>query len=99
MTSPSGWPTPLHDASIRSACAARKRGASLVKSLRYNMPAAQPMACAVLRQDGAVPLGMYIVPDDAATDYREKLDELIAESGIASWTWNIGDGAMPELPA
>jgi hypothetical protein len=76
-----------------------KRGASFVKSLRYDMPAAQPMACAVLRQDGAAPLGMYIVPDGAEADYREKLDELIAESGIASWTWNIGDGAMPELPA
>lgn len=76
-----------------------KRGASFVKSLRYNMPAAQPMACVVLRQDGAAPLGMYIVPDGAEGDYREKLDELIAESGIAAWTWNIGDGAMPELPA
>ncbi|UOK73389.1 DUF1173 domain-containing protein [Ancylobacter polymorphus] len=76
-----------------------KRGASFVKSLRYNLPAAHPMACVVLRQDGAAPLGMYIVPDGAGTDYREKLDELIAESGIASWTWNIGDGAMPELPA
>lgn len=76
-----------------------KRGASFVKSLRYNLPAAHPMACVVLRQDGAAPLGMYIVPDGAEADYREKLGELMDESGIAAWTWKIGDGAMPELPA
>ena len=75
-----------------------KRGASFVKSLRYNLAVGQPMACVVLRRDTSPPIAMYVVPDDADADDRAALDGLIAESGMESWVWDIRAGAMPALP-
>jgi hypothetical protein len=75
-----------------------KRGASFVKSLRYNLRPTEPMANIVLRQDGNAPVAIYIVPDDADAAYREVQSELIAGSEMASWIWDIAGGAMPDLP-
>ena len=75
-----------------------KRGASFVKSLRYNLAVGQPIACVVLRRDTSPPIAMYVVSDDADADDRAALDGLIAESGMESWVWDIRAGAMPALP-
>lgn len=75
-----------------------KHGASFVKGLRYNLASTQPMAAVILRQDGKPPVAMYIVPDDADDAYREAQDQMIAESGMASWVWDIAGGSMPDLP-
>lgn len=75
-----------------------KRGSGFVKGLRYNLPSTQPMASVVLTRNEAQPVAMYIVPDDADSAYRESLDLLVSESGMDSWIWDIGEGAMPVLP-
>ena len=75
-----------------------KRGASFVKSLRYNLAVGQPMACVVLRRDTSPPIAMYVVPDDADADDRTELDGLIAESGMESWVWGIRARALPAMP-
>ncbi|TCQ02435.1 uncharacterized protein DUF1173 [Rhizobium sp. PP-F2F-G36] len=74
------------------------RGASFVKSLRYNQPRSTPMASLVLRPDRAPPIAMYIVPEDADEAYGQAREALAEESGMASWVWSIRDGAMPDLP-
>lgn len=75
-----------------------KSGASFLKSLRYNLPAGEPMASVVLRREASPPIAMYIAPDDADADYRTALEALIAESGMTSWVWDVREGAMPSLP-
>lgn len=75
-----------------------KRDASFTKGLRYNLSLAKPMACVVLRRDGAPPVAMYIVADNADSGYREALDALVEASGMDSWTWDLAVGAMPDLP-
>ena len=72
-----------------------KGGAGFVKSLRYNLPAAQPMASLVLPREGGQSTAMYIVPDSADAAFRERLEELIGESGMRSWVWDIANGPMP----
>lgn len=76
-----------------------KGGAGFVKSLRYNLPAAQPMASLVVTRAGGESIALYLVPDDADAAFRETLDELIEESGMPAWLWDIGSGPMPDLPA
>src|SRR3546814_20963549 len=75
-----------------------KCGSIFVKGLRYNLPPAQPMASVVLTREGGQPIAMYIVPDDADGDYRETLDQLVSESEMESWIWEIAEGPMPDLP-
>jgi len=75
-----------------------KSGAGFVKSLRYNLPASQPMASLVLTRESGQSTAMYLVPDDADAAFRERLEELIGESGVAAWIWEISAGAMPDLP-
>jgi hypothetical protein len=75
-----------------------KRGSIFVKGLRYNLPPTQPMASVVVTQNDSQPVAMYIVTDDADGAYRETLALLISESGMASWTWDIAAGPMPDLP-
>lgn len=75
-----------------------KSGASFVKSLRYNLPATEPMASVIVTRPGGQLTALYIVPDDADAAFREKLEELIGESGMAAWVWDIAGGPMPELP-
>jgi hypothetical protein len=75
-----------------------KSGASFVKSLRYNLHAAQPMSSLVVTLAGGGSTALYVVPDDADAAFRERLEELIGESGMAAWVWDIGRGPMPDLP-
>lgn len=76
-----------------------RSGASFTKSLRYNMPASQPMASLVLALEGGRSTALYLVPDDADAAWRRALDELIAESGMAAWVWEIAAGPMPDPPS
>lgn len=75
-----------------------KQGAGFVKSLRYNLPVAQPMASLVLARADGGSTALYLVPADADAAFRERLEELIGESGMAAWVWDIASGAMPDLP-
>jgi len=76
-----------------------KSGASFVKSLRYNLPATRPMASLVLAREGGQSTAMYLVPDDADTAWRAMLEELIGESDMPAWVWDIAAGPMPDLPS
>ncbi|MBA8907951.1 DUF1173 domain-containing protein [Aminobacter ciceronei] len=75
-----------------------KHGAGFVKSLRYNLPAAQPMASLVLARADGGSTALYLVPADADAAFRERLAELIGESGMSAWVWDIANGPMPDLP-
>ena len=75
-----------------------RRRASYLKGLRYNLPANRPLASAVLREDGASPVAMYIVPPDADETFRAALDELATETEMTAWIWAAGDAEMPPLP-
>ncbi len=75
-----------------------KGGASFVKSLRYNMAGSQPMASLVATRAGGDSTALYLVPDDADAAFRESLEELIGESGMPAWVWDLGSGPMPDLP-
>ncbi|WP_157016849.1 DUF1173 domain-containing protein [Mesorhizobium xinjiangense] len=76
-----------------------KSGAGFVKSLRYNLPPAQPMASLVVTQAGGDTTALYLMPDDADAAFRERLDELIGESDMPAWVWDIANGPMPNLPS
>ncbi len=75
-----------------------KAGAGFVKSLRYNLPATQPMASLVMTQAGGASTALYLVPADADAAYRRKLEELVGDSGVPAWVWDIAAGPMPDLP-
>jgi Protein of unknown function (DUF1173) len=75
-----------------------RRRASYLKGLRYNLSAGRPLASVVLREDGAAPVAMYIVPPNADDAYRAALAELTNESEMTAWVWTAGDAAMPPLP-
>ncbi len=75
-----------------------KAGAGFVKSLRYNLPATQPMASLVLTRAAGGSTALYLVPADADAAYRRKLEELIGDSGMPVWVWDIAAGPMPDLP-
>jgi hypothetical protein len=74
-----------------------REGRRFVKGMRYNLPAARPLAAAVLT-DTPAPTAMYIHPPGGADDYARTLEELIGDSKLASWVWRQDDGAMPALP-
>jgi hypothetical protein len=72
--------------------------ASYLKGLRYNLPIDRPLASVVLREDGAAPLAMYVIPPAADEAYRAALEELTGESEMTAWVWNSGAAEMPPLP-
>ena len=76
-----------------------KSGAGFVKTLRYNLPAARPMASLVLAREGGQSAAMYLVPDDADPAWRAAIEELIGESRMPAWVWDIASGPMPDLPS
>ena len=85
-----------YDAALLDALT-RER-ASYLKGLRYNLPTKMPLASVVLREDGAEPVAMYIVPPDADDAYRDALHALVPQSAMLSWIWDPGKAAMPPLP-
>jgi hypothetical protein len=85
-----------YDAALLDALTRRR--ASYLKGLRYNLPSGQPLASVILRQDGAAPVAMYIVPPDADEAYQATVAELAEKSGMASWIWAAGKSPLPALP-
>jgi hypothetical protein len=73
-------------------------GRRFTKGLRYNVAADRPVACLVATDTHPNPTAMYVVPPSASDTYRASLDELIADSALESWVWNVADPAMPKLP-
>jgi hypothetical protein len=75
---------------------ARMRDKS-VKGLRYNLPAEQPIANAMMqRLDQSIAL--YIVPAGADDKFELTLNNMIAaRPEIGSWIWRVSEGEMPSL--
>lgn len=69
-----------------------------VKGLRYNLPAEQPTAAAML-QSQSQPVALYVVPPSADHAYEAALDELISSRPeIGAWIWRAREEEMPPLP-
>lgn len=68
------------------------------KGLRYNLPSSRPLAAAVLFDTEPLTTALYIVPPGSEDDYMGAVDELIAASALASWSWRAGEAQMPALP-
>jgi hypothetical protein len=62
------------------------------------LPIDRPLASVVLREEGAAPVAMYVVPPAADDAYRTALEELTDESEMMAWVWNAGAAEMPPLP-
>lgn len=65
------------------------------KALRYNLSKSKPLAFAVLK-DTEAPVALYVDEFDD-DEKRTALNELVAESQMASWIWHI-DEPLPALP-
>ncbi|MFC3722019.1 DUF1173 domain-containing protein [Neoaquamicrobium sediminum] len=76
-----------------------KTGTGFVKSLRFNLPSGQPMASLVVTRAVGESTALYLIPADADAAFREKLADLIGESGMPAWVWDIAKGPMPDLPS
>lgn len=70
-----------------------------LKGMRYNLPSTRPLACAVASDTEPQPTAMYVLPPGVSEDYAKAMNELIAESRLASWIWKAGEAPMPALPA
>ena len=70
---------------------------SFIKGLRYNMPSDKPMASVVLSDMEDTPMALYIFNPENE-NLVEQTNELIAQSDLNSWVWDIGD-VMPALPS
>ncbi|MEW4339652.1 DUF1173 domain-containing protein [Chromobacterium vaccinii] len=68
------------------------------KGLRYNLPSSRPLAFAVLTDTQPKPTALYVVPPGASDQYETALNELVAESNLASWIWKSGEDMLPSLP-
>ena len=68
------------------------------KGLRYNLPSSKPLACAVLQDTGDKSTALFLVPEDAEAEYDQLWAELAEQSHLLCWAWQLGSGAMPELP-
>jgi hypothetical protein len=72
-------------------------GRRFSKGLRYNLPAATPLASVVLH-DTPVPTALYLVPAGAPADFLARVRALAEGSGMDNWWWHCGQGTMPALP-
>ena len=67
-------------------------GRAFVKGLRYNAPAGQLLASAILTDAEESPQGLFIAPR-----VGNDILALGAKDSLA-WVWRIAEGAMPTLP-
>lgn len=68
------------------------------KGLRYNLPSTKPLACAVLQDTGDVSTALYVVPEGQEGEYDAAMEDLSAQSKLASWKWRAGAEPMGKLP-
>lgn len=69
-----------------------------IKSLRYNLVGSTPLATAVLSDTAPQPTAMYVVPFGANDAFLKELEQLIDNSNLQSWRWDVGTVDMPALP-
>ena len=68
------------------------------KGLRYNLPAAKPLASVVLSDTEPQPTAMYILPPQPDEEYFPALERLQSDSKLSPWTWNSIEFQIPDLP-
>ena len=86
----------IYDANLVSALTELRR--RFIKALRYNLPASQPLAAAVLSDTLPSPVAVYVVPPGAEPEGMRALESLVAESPLPAWVWTAGQGPMPKFP-
>lgn len=74
-------------------------GYRFTRCLRYNLPSTKPLACAIVPESTPEPTALYLVRPGVAETYEQLLDQIAQGSGMQSWIWRPGEGAMPDLPA
>ncbi|RUV80268.1 DUF1173 family protein, partial [Mesorhizobium sp. M1A.F.Ca.IN.022.07.1.1] len=68
-----------------------------IKGLRYNLPAEQPIANAMVQRLGQS-IALYIVPAGVDDKFELMLNNMIeACPQIGSWIWRVSEGEMPPL--
>ncbi|RUW48661.1 DUF1173 domain-containing protein [Mesorhizobium sp. M1A.F.Ca.ET.072.01.1.1] len=68
-----------------------------IKGLRYNLPAEQPIANAMVQRLGQS-IALYIVPVGVDDKFELMLNDMIeARPQIGSWIWRVSEGEMPSL--
>jgi hypothetical protein len=86
----------IYDANLVNALTEHRR--RFIKALRYNLPASQPLAAAVLSDTLPSPVALYVVPPGAEPEGMGTLESLVAESPLPAWVWTAGRGPMPAFP-
>lgn len=74
-------------------------GRAFVKGLRYNLPAGQPLASAIMTDMANSPVALWIAPrgaDDQPLDLT--ISDVSLDNESPGWVWRPGQGAMPPLP-
>lgn len=66
------------------------------KCLRYNLPARQPLACAVLA-DRPEAVALYLLPGNLDEELHDAIAAQQRDSDVAAWNWKSGE-VMPALP-
>ena len=56
------------------------------------------MASLVLSDTEPQPTAMYVIAPDATEEFVKSVDELAADSQLASWIWTTGMGSMASIP-
>lgn len=96
MTTTANW-IPMEDAFDAEVIARLSAsGRRFTRCLRYNLPASAPIACAT-GAEARGPVAYCIVRPAAAEDYEARLQRLIDETGVLSWTWRPAEGPPPSL--
>lgn len=83
------------DRLVASLIKARRR---FVKGMRYQLPAARPLASVVVADTQPRPVACYIIPPGASAEYEAELNELMQGSELESWCWHTDAEEIPPLP-
>jgi hypothetical protein len=74
-------------------------GRAFVKGLRYNLPAEQPLASAILTDAVESPIALCIAPRGAGDQpFDAALEDFASVIGPRAWVWRVAQGTMPPLP-
>ena len=74
-------------------------GRTFVKALRYNLPAGQPLASAILTDAEESPTAICIARSGADEHQMSAaLEDFETVNGSPAWLWRVVQGTMPPLP-
>lgn len=68
------------------------------KGMRYNLPAGQPLAVAVLTDTQPEATALYVDLPGATDTHTAVQDKLIEDSKLSAWRWDTSNTTMPALP-